>query len=75
MLTDGNQIVFAPESEASAADVPIFIMGTVFGILLHQRQQIVLHASAVEVNGKAIIFCGPSGEGKSTLAAALAQRG
>ena len=75
MLTDGNQIVFAPESEASAADVPIFIMGTVFGILLHQRQQIVLHASAVEVNGKAIVFCGPSGEGKSTLAAALAQRG
>jgi hypothetical protein len=74
MLTDGNQIVFAPESEANAADVPIFIIGTVFGILLHQRQQIVLHASAVEVNGKAVVFCGPSGAGKSTLAAALAQR-
>jgi HPr serine kinase-like protein len=75
LLDNGNQIIFAPESEASTEDVPIFILGTVFGILLHQREQIVLHASAVEVNGKAVAFCGASGAGKSTLAAALAQRG
>jgi hypothetical protein len=43
--------------------------------LLHQRERIVLHASAVRVNGKAVLFCGSSGEGKSTLAAALTQRG
>ncbi len=75
LLNDGREIVFAPESDESAADIPIFILGTVFGILLHQREQIVLHASAVRVNGKAVLFCGPSGAGKSTLAAALAQRG
>ena len=75
LLKNGDEIVFAPESEVSLEDVPIFILGTVFGILLHQRQQIVLHASTVEVNGKAVAFCGPSGAGKSTLAAALAQRG
>jgi hypothetical protein len=75
LLNDGREIVFAPESEDAAADIPIFILGTVFGILLHQREQIVLHASAVEVNGRAILFCGASGAGKSTLAAALAQRG
>jgi hypothetical protein len=75
LLTDGDQIVFDPESDAGAEDVPLFILGTVFGILLHQRERITLHASAVEVNGAAIVFCGPSGAGKSTLAAALAQRG
>jgi HPr Serine kinase C-terminal domain len=75
LLKDGEQIVFAAESESSAADVPIFILGTVLGILLHQRKQIVLHASAVEVNGKAVAFCGASGAGKSTLAAVLIQRG
>jgi hypothetical protein len=75
LLNDGREIVVAPESEASAADIPIFILGTVFGILLHQREQIVLHASAVRVNGKAVLFAGSSGAGKSTLAAALAQRG
>lgn len=75
LLTNGNEIVFAPASKDAEADVPIFILGTVFGILLHQREQIVLHASAVRVNGKAVLFCGASGTGKSTLAAALAQRG
>jgi hypothetical protein len=75
LLNDGSEIVFAPESEEGAADIPIFILGTVFGILLHQREEIVLHASAVVVNGKAVLFCGSSGAGKSTLAAALAQRG
>jgi hypothetical protein len=75
LLKDGCEIVVAPASDATAADIPIFILGTVFGILLHQREQIVLHASAVRVNGKAVLFCGSSGAGKSTLAAALAQRG
>jgi hypothetical protein len=75
LLSDGNHIAFEAEPGADPADIPIFILGTVFGILLHQRGQIVLHASAVRVNGKAILFCGPSGAGKSTLAAALAQRG
>lgn len=75
LLRDGREIVVEPESDATAADIPIFILGTVFGILLHQREQIVLHASAVRVNGRAVLFCGSSGAGKSTLAAALAQRG
>jgi hypothetical protein len=75
LLTAGKEIAFEAEPGADAGDIPIFILGTAFGILLHQREQIVLHASAVRVNGKAILFCGPSGAGKSTLAAALAQRG
>jgi len=75
LLSDGREIVFAPATEESLADIPIFLVGTVFGILLHQRGQIVLHASAVRVQGFAVLFCGPSGAGKSTIAAALAQRG
>lgn len=75
LLKNGNEIVFAAESDARAADIPVFLIGTVFGILLHQREQIVLHASAVRVNGRAVLFCGASGAGKSTIAAALAQRG
>ena len=75
LLNDGHEITFESEPGADAADIPIFLLGTAFGILLHQRGQIVLHASAVSVNGRAILFCGASGAGKSTLAAALAQRG
>jgi hypothetical protein len=75
LLTGGREIVFAAELGSDPADVPVFLLGTAFGILLHQREQIVLHASAVRVNGRAILFAGQSGAGKSTLAAALAQRG
>lgn len=75
LLTDGRRIAVAPDPNGDPTDIPIFILGTVFGILLHQRGQIVLHASAVRVNGKAVLFCGRSGSGKSTLAAALAKRG
>lgn len=75
LLTDGREIVVEPASEASAADVPRFVLGSVFGLLQHQRGNIVLHASAVCVNGQAVLFCGRSGAGKSTLAAALALRG
>jgi len=75
LLNDGQEIAFEAEPGSDVGDIPIFILGTAFGILLHQREQIVLHASAVRVNGKAVLFCGSSGAGKSTLAAALAQRG
>ena len=75
LLTAGREIVFETESGTPSNDVAIFLIGTVFGILLHQREQIVLHASGIWVNGKAVLFCGASGAGKSTIAAALGQRG
>ena len=75
LLSEGRDIAFEAEGGTEPQDISIFLLGTVFGILLHQREQIVLHASTVRVNGKAVLFCGSSGAGKSTIAAALAQRG
>ncbi len=45
------------------------------GVLLSQRGALVLHASAVAVDGQAVIFAAESGFGKSTTAAALSARG
>lgn len=75
LLTGGRDIAFELEDTGTTDDAAAILAGTVFGILLHQRGRIVLHASAVCVNGKAVLFCGPAGAGKSTLAAALMQRG
>jgi hypothetical protein len=43
--------------------------------LLAMRSDLVLHASAVAVGGRAVLFCGPTGRGKSTLALALGEAG
>jgi hypothetical protein len=75
LLSGGRAIAFAPEDGTPVEDVAIFLTGSVFGILLHQRGSVVLHASAVLAGGKAVMFCGPSGAGKSTTAAALGRRG
>jgi energy-coupling factor transporter ATP-binding protein EcfA2 len=71
LLLQGRDIIFEPCDQERTSDIAVFLTGTVFGILLHQRRQTVLHASAVNVGGKAVLFCGTSGAGKSTMAAAL----
>ncbi len=75
LLSDGREIDFEAEDGVLSRDLAIFLTDTVFGLLLHQRRRVVLHASAVEVAGKAVLFSGESGAGKSTLAAAMAERG
>ncbi len=42
---------------------------------LGQRRYLLLHASVVEKNGRALLMTGESGSGKSTLAALLSARG
>src|SRR5208282_4464218 len=42
LLTQGREIAFETENGTSVEDVAVFLVGTVFGTLLHQRRQIVL---------------------------------
>lgn len=75
LIEDARRIVFATEDGKDDADITAFLTGSVMGLLLHLRGRVVLHASAVLVGGKAVLFCGNSGAGKSTMAAALSKRG
>lgn len=69
LIKGGAEIIVQPESGVSDKNVRLFLLGSAFGLLLHQRKLLPLHANAVEIGGKAVMFMGPSGVGKSTLAA------
>ena len=59
----------------SMDDVLPYLRGPMFGLLLRLRGVVSLHASAIQVGGKAVALLGPPGAGKSTTAAAFARRG
>jgi len=57
-----------PGCGAPAADIRLYLLGSAFGALLHQRGWLPLHVSAVDTGSGVWAFTGPSGAGKSTLA-------
>ncbi len=75
LVEDGQRVTFAAAPAATDKDIALFLLGSVFGLLCHQRGLFPLHASAVEIGGRAFAFAGDSGAGKSTTAAALVQLG
>lgn len=52
-----------------------FLVASGLPMLLWQQGGVLLHASAVDLHGRALAISGASGTGKSTLAAALTKRG
>ena len=74
-VRDGRHIEVAPEPGVKDESVLIYLLGSAFGALLHQRNILVLHAGAIEIKGRSVLFTGDSGIGKSTLAAGFHKRG
>ena len=56
-------------------DALVYLVGPVLGAALRLLRRSVLHASAVEVDGRAVLVMGEAGAGKSTMTAALVNRG
>lgn len=75
LMHEGREISYELAAGASESLLPLFLTGSALGAILHQRGEYVLHASAIEVDGGAMIFCGQSGAGKSSLVAALCAAG
>jgi len=59
----------------SIQDSTSVFLGAVLGVVLRLRGMICLHASVVAVGSRAVVILGNKGEGKSSMAAALAERG
>ena len=71
----GRGITAQVPSNAEGCDFELFLWGTVFGAVAWLNGFCPLHASAVACQGRALAFTADSGQGKSTLAAALAMNG
>jgi hypothetical protein len=75
LVRDGCEIVIEPDPAATPERIRLFLLGAAMGVLLHQRGLMVLHASAVEMDGGVVAFLAPKWGGKSTMAAVLHSRG
>lgn len=69
LIRDGREILVAPDPDGSERHLRLFLLGSAFGALLHQRGLLPLHANSIEIAGRAVAFLGHSGAGKSTMAA------
>ena len=75
LVEHGASIVIDAAASVPPENVRLYLLGSAFGLLLHQRGLLPLHANAVDLGGQAIAVAGVSGAGKSTLAAWFHDRG
>jgi hypothetical protein len=74
-VLDGKTVCIDRPPGVQDRELRLPLLGSVISMLLTQRGFLVLHASAINVNGRAAVFVGQKGQGKSTMAATLYQRG
>lgn len=74
-INNGNEIVISPIPDVEEKLWRLGLLGAALAVLLYQRGKLVLHSSAVDINGNAVAFVGNKGDGKSTMSAALCKAG
>ena len=76
LLKGGKEIIIEPLPEVDSNHIiGIPLRAAVMGMLLQQRGHLILHASAIKIGHEACVFLGCKGQGKSTMAATLYNRG
>jgi hypothetical protein len=71
MATYGKFVCIEPCLGVEEKELRVYVLGSVFGAIAHQRCLLPMHASAVQYGKGAILFAGHSGAGKSTTAASF----
>ena len=70
----GNQITVELSKEPRMLLVTSLLLGAGMALICLQRGEPFFHGSALDAGGQAILLCGESGAGKSTVAMELLQR-
>jgi hypothetical protein len=72
---DGKSVELSPVEQASTPTIELYLNGSVFGAVLHQRQILPIHGSSFAKGSKGFIISGESGAGKSSLTTAFCLNG
>ncbi len=71
----GDYIDVMPYGDVSQSVVELYLNGSVYGAILHQRKTMPLHGSCFQFRGLGIMLCGESGVGKSSLTTSFCLNG
>lgn len=74
-IAEPGRIGCVPNPNCAASTIRHLLLDQVLPLALNGRGETVLHASAAVLEGKAAVFVGGTGSGKSTIAASLALAG
>lgn len=74
-IKNGEEIIIEPSENITIEDAKVFVYGTCLGVCLIVKKILPIHCSAVEINGKSVLFVGDAGAGKSTIAIGLRGKG
>ena len=72
---NGNYIEIFPYENYNQHTLELYLNGSVYGAILHQRLILPLHGSSFNYLGNGIMVCGDSGVGKSSITAAFSLNG
>ena len=75
VVSQGSSITIISRGETDPRLEALALQGVVFAALMSQRGKMVLHASAIELQGRAVILVGDKGQGKTTLGLKLLSMG
>lgn len=74
-VSNGKDVIVERQKGSDDKTIRLFLLSNVIAAVLHQRNAIPLHASAVFHENGIALFCGDSGAGKSTTIIALKKKG
>jgi hypothetical protein len=74
-MLDGKELLVESFTGEIRRNQRLYLLGSALAAILHQRKLLPLHACSIELEGKAWVFLGHPGAGKSTLASWLVEQG
>lgn len=75
LVENGNTIRFFKKEGANEIYVRTYILGFGMAMLAFQRNAAAIHCSVVKKDGRAVLICGESGAGKSTITTSFLENG